>query len=171
MIHRKLTSPRRSGVAAVEAAVCMPAVFAILIGLMEGGRLVEAQQVLNNAAREAGRAVASGRTQDSAGNTIPLTYPQTVAQNYVGNAGFPSVRVTTTLTNKTGAADWQNCNQLDRWEVIVTMPFDDVRWVFVDLFDTNWGKYQKLATTLSATSDWYSMRNIPIVVTSDTAHN
>ena len=53
------TAPRR-GSAAVEAAVVMPVIVTMLLGMLEVGRLVEVQEIMNNAAREGARQAAGG---------------------------------------------------------------------------------------------------------------
>ncbi len=62
---------RRRGVAAVEFAVVSLFLVPLLIGLWEVGRLVEVQQYLNNAAREAGRQASThDQTVTGVQNTI-----------------------------------------------------------------------------------------------------
>jgi len=156
-------------VAAVEFAVCFPVVFAILLGMWETSRLVEAQQILVSACREGARAAASGRTDDSYGVAIPPTYPSTVVQNYMQSAGLNTTGYTVTITNLgPGTGTWQTCDQLDHLRVTATLPFNNVRWVVIDTF---MGYYGKITNTMSATTDWYSMRDLPITVSPDTMHN
>lgn len=56
---RKLLSSHRGNVA-VEAALVLPFLLAILMGVIEFGRVLYFQQVLTNAAREGARASATG---------------------------------------------------------------------------------------------------------------
>ena len=57
MRHAPVTTRSRSGVAAVETAVVLPILVVLLLGLWDIGRMIEAQQVLSNAAREGARTV------------------------------------------------------------------------------------------------------------------
>jgi len=52
---------QRRGTAAVELAVSAPLLLILLSGVWEVGRMVSAQQLIANAAREGGREVAAGR--------------------------------------------------------------------------------------------------------------
>jgi Flp pilus assembly protein TadG len=52
----------RTGAAAVELAVCLPLLLTVLLGVWEVGRMVSAQQIIANAAREGGREVAAGQS-------------------------------------------------------------------------------------------------------------
>jgi hypothetical protein len=63
-----------------------------------------------------------------------------------------------TVTNLTGegSTDPTEANQLDRYRVTVAIPFNSVRWILLDQITD--------AQEISSTSDWYSMRDLPVVV-------
>ena len=46
--------------------------------------------------------------------------------------------------------------QLDRFRITVTLPFDNVRWVLLNKI-TN-------VTTLTARAEWYSMNDVPVTI-------
>lgn len=146
-----LRKPRRRGVAAVELAVVLPLLLVMLLGAWEVGRMVEVQQLLTNGCREGGR-------QASTGSKDVTAVKQDVV-NYLQRNGINSVSTSdVTVTNLTDSsrADPTVAAQLDRFRVTVTIPFNSVRWVLLNQI-TN-------AQYLSATVDWYSMRDIPITV-------
>ena len=58
--NKTRSSKRRSGVATVELAICLPIFFLVLWGNVEIGRGLMAKQVLINAAREGSRACIVG---------------------------------------------------------------------------------------------------------------
>src|SRR4051812_24970011 len=88
---------RRSGSAAVELAVCLPLLLVIITGLWEVGRMVQAQQLIANAAREGGRQAAAGQTDDTTIKNYVATY---MSMN--GFTGITASNVT--LTNITSSS-------------------------------------------------------------------
>jgi Flp pilus assembly protein TadG len=98
---RHTRRPARRGVAAVEMAfVTLLFVVPMLIGIWEVGRLVQVQQLVSNAAREAARIAAQGYTLDSSGNTTQvmtstgsINLQQTV-YNYLYAAGLTTLQST-----------------------------------------------------------------------------
>src|SRR5438067_88543 len=104
-------------------ALVAPLLVFLLLGLWEVGRLVEAQQILSNAAREAGRQASTGMKSTAQIQQSALTYIQM--------AGLSSAGTTVTFTNMTngGAASPQAAAQLDQLKITVTMPTANVRWL------------------------------------------
>src|SRR5436189_915413 len=147
---RVRASRRRCAVAAVELAVVLPLLLLLLLGVWEVGRMVEVQQLLTNAVREGGRQASTG--------VKSVTQIQDVVVNYLTQNGISGVtRSNVTVTNLTNAArDPLNAQQLDHFEVSVSIPFNSVRWVLLNQITS--------VTTLNASADWYSMRDIPITV-------
>jgi len=135
-------------VAAVEFALAAPLLLLILLGIWEVGRLVEVQQLLNNAAREGGRQASTGQKTAS--------QVQTVALNYLTLAGINTTGASVTVTNLTSGLDPTSANQMDHFQIAVSLPFDNVRWVLLNQV-TN-------VTTLNATADWYSFHDLPVAV-------
>ena len=61
----EITNRGRSGIAAVETALVLPVLLTFLIGLWEVGRILEIQQILCIAARDAARQAGSGLLTNS----------------------------------------------------------------------------------------------------------
>jgi Flp pilus assembly protein TadG len=117
------SNPRR-GAVAVEAAICMPVIAALMLGMWDVGRVAQMSRLLEDAAREGAR-VAAGGTNN--GSTITVANVQTAVQNYMTAGGMPSTAVNgavITLTNLSGDS-WTNpgnAQPLDQFSVTVTIP-------------------------------------------------
>jgi hypothetical protein len=63
-----------------------------------------------------------------------------------------------TLVNLTDAtrSDPTTANQLDQFRVTVTVPYSTIRWSTIAQITST--------STLTASADWYSMRDIPVSV-------
>jgi Flp pilus assembly protein TadG len=138
------------GAATVEFAAVAPLLVTLLIGAWEVGCMVETQQVLDNAVREGGRQASTARKT--------AAQVQQDVLNYITLRGFSTAGATVTVTNLTSSArsDPTAANQMDHFRVTLTYPFANVRWVLLSSI-TN-------ITTLSASSDWYSMVDLPVTV-------
>jgi Flp pilus assembly protein TadG len=151
------TAQRRTGTAVVELAVVLPILALLLVGIWELGRMVQVQQVLSNAAREGARRAATG--------TRTIADVDTAVKNYLAAAGFNTNGYTLKIINVTqnpspapGAPsdDPTAANQLDHLRITVTLPFNNVKWAFLNQITSS--------STLSATIDWYCMKDQPLVV-------
>lgn len=151
-------SNARRGLAAVELALVLPVLLLFLLGIWEVGRLVEVQQLLTNAAREGGRQASTGVKTTSEVQAVVVTYLQ---QNGITKVAAKDV----TVTNLTDSSrpDPSAAKQMDQFRVTVTIPFDSVRWAIIDQITS--------VKTLSASTDWYSMRDVPITVDSSVPTN
>lgn len=151
ILHQRGQQKRRPGVAAVEFAAVMPVIALLLVGLWEVGRMVEVQQGLVNACREGARQASTGlKTSDEV---------KQVVVSYLNLKGFTKVKasnVTVTSVSNTAITDPTKANQLDQFRVSVSVPFSDVRWVALNRITS--------VQNLTASADWYSMRDIPLVV-------
>lgn len=146
--------PCRPGVAAVELAVILPVLALFIVGVWEVGRMVEVQQLLTNAAREGGRQASIGNVDAQGVKDAVKRY---MTQNGISTVSDNDI----TVTNLTDASrnDPTQANQLDRFEIVVTIPFSSVRWAVLDQVTTT--------KNLVGSADWYSMRDIPITVNND----
>jgi Flp pilus assembly protein TadG len=147
---RTRTRIRPRGVIAVECAMVLPLLLTILLGVWDIGRLVDASQILNNAAREGGRQASTGQAA--------VTDIQNAILNTLSQAGVSTTGVTISVTNLTNASrsDPTTANQLDQFQVAVTLPSSNVRYISLNnLIGSN---------TLRAVSVWNSMRDIPLTV-------
>jgi Flp pilus assembly protein TadG len=143
-------SARRHAAAAVELAVLLPTVLLpLILGIWEMGRVVEVQQVLDNAVREGARQVSTGQKTNSQVRQVVL--------QYIADAGMSNAGAVVTVTNVTSGLDASAANQLDRFTVSVSLPYSDVAW-------TSLGVIVSPSTTLNASTNWYSMKDIPLTV-------
>jgi Flp pilus assembly protein TadG len=147
---RILARGRRRAAAAVELAILLPVVLLpLMIGIWELGRIVEVQQVLDNAVREGARQAASGRKTNA-------QVAQCVLQ-YISDAGLNDANANVTVTNLTSGLDAASANQLDHLHVSISLPYTDVRWTLVS-------KFAGPSTNLNASADWYSIRDLPLTI-------
>jgi Flp pilus assembly protein TadG len=151
MIRRNKTSQRRSGVAAVEFAVVMPVMALLLVGLWEVGRMVEVQQTLMNGCREGARQASTGVKTTDQVKQVVATYCQ-----QKGLTSVATSNVTVTSVTNTGITDPSLATQLDQFRVSISIPFSSVRWIALNQITTT--------QNLTASADWYSMRDIPLAV-------
>lgn len=143
---------RRRATAAVELAVCLPFLLIVIAGIWEVGRMVTAEQIIANAAREGGREIAAGQSSSA-------TVQQYVV-NYCNMNGLTGVTTSmVTITNVTSAArtDPTTATQLDQFRVTVTVPYSTMKWSNIAQITPT--------TSLTASADWYSMRDSVITVT------
>jgi Flp pilus assembly protein TadG len=147
----------RRGAATVEVAVLLAFILVpTVVGIWEVGRLIEVQQHLTNAAREGARQASTGQRS--------ISQIQQTVVNYLANNGITVPASSVTVTNLTSSARYdptagtqpQNAQQLDHFQIAVSVPFDSVRWVLLSKISN--------VTTVNATADWYSMNNIPLTV-------
>jgi Flp pilus assembly protein TadG len=114
----------RRGVAAVEAAVCLPLIILLMMGMWEVGRIAQMSRILKDAAREGAR-VAAGGTNNGA--VVTVANVQTAVQNYLASSGMPSAAANgavVSVTNLSGDS-WTNpgnAQPLDQFSVTVTIP-------------------------------------------------
>jgi Flp pilus assembly protein TadG len=151
MRMRKSPGMTRSGTAAVELAVCLPMLLIVITGVWEVGRMVQAQAIIANAAREGGRQAAAGLTNNA-----------TIVQNVVNDMNMNGLTgVTTsmvTLTNQTssGRSNPQTANQLDQFNLTVVVPYSSIRWSSIAQITPT--------SSISLSTYWYSMLDSPLVV-------
>jgi Flp pilus assembly protein TadG len=146
---------RRAGIATVEFALVLPLFMTLLLGIWEVGRLVQVSQVLQNAAREAARQASTGTATMSTISTNVQTYITGAEPRITNLSGF---NVAFTDITRPSITDPTNATQLDKYTITVTLPFDNVRWSASKLF-------VPAGTQASATVTWYSMRDLPVTVT------
>ncbi len=153
----------RRGAVAVEAALVLSVVVALMLGLWEAGRLIQVSMLLNAAAREGAR-IAAGGTND--GSTATVAMIQQAVKDFLTAAGLPSAAVDGTQVQviNRGSNSWTdpgNATQLDHFRVTVTIPagdaFNSLRWLFTNITGI---------TQLSAQADWLSANDTQVVVSS-----
>jgi Flp pilus assembly protein TadG len=118
--HGATAIARRKGAAVVELAMITPVFFALVIGIIEFGRLMMVQQIVTNASREgARRGIIEGATS---------TEVETLVNDYLTNASIPGATVTVT------PSDLGALGLGDPVTVAVSVPYENVDWVGVSWF-------------------------------------
>ena len=151
MKFKRVRVRARRGTAAVELAVCMPLLFVLIVGAWEVGRLVEVKQLMCNAAREGGRQASTGTSTTAQVQQYVVNY-----LNTNGLSGVPTSAVTFQDLTNSSVTDPTQASQMDRLRVSVTLNYSSFRWSMLAQI-TN-------TTSLTASVDWFSMRDTPIAV-------
>ena len=116
----------RTGSAIVEVAVCFPVFMLILLGIIDFGRAMSINQMLNSAARIGCRAaVLDGSTNTSVSDMVKKQVADTLG------CGLGSVTVAIAATSSTTGAALSNvsaANTGDLVEIDVLVPFSVVSW-------------------------------------------
>jgi Flp pilus assembly protein TadG len=151
----------RRGAVAVEAAVCLPVIVAMMLGMWEVGRIAQMSRIIKDAAREGARVAAGG---SSGGATVTVATVQSAVQNFMTASGMPAAAVsgaTITVTNLS-ADTWTdpgNAIPLDHFRVTVTIPsgaaFNSLQIVTSSLTGV---------TQLQESVDWLSANDAQVVV-------
>jgi Flp pilus assembly protein TadG len=146
--------PGRAGVATVEFAMVLPLLMILLLGIWEVGRLVQVSQVLQNAAREAARQASTGTATLAEIKSATGAYITGAEPRVTNLAGFD---VLFNDLSRPAVTDPTAAVQLDHFTITVNVPFDNIRWSATKMFVPSGMK-------VSATVDWYSMRDLPVTV-------
>ena len=160
--RRAVRGRRRRGLAVVEAAVTLPVIVTMMLGLWEVGRLVQVNQLLTNAVREGARLAAGGTTNNT---PVTVTMVQNEVKNYLTSAGLPTAAIsgsTVTITNLS-ANSWTDPSDalpLDHFRVTMTIPsgaaYNALR---LGLTTTITG-----ATSMTVSADWMSANDSQVSV-------
>ncbi|HEX3658899.1 MAG TPA: TadE/TadG family type IV pilus assembly protein [Pirellulales bacterium] len=162
MLLSRRKAENRRGTAAVEAALVMPLMLSLMLGVWEVGRAVQMTQLLNDAARQGARMAAGGINN---GTSVTVAMVQQAVRDSMTASGFPTAAVsgaTITLTNLSGHTWTDPCNAqpLDPFRVSVVVPagaaFNSVRWVPVSLISG--------ISQLSSTVEWFSANDSQVTV-------
>jgi Flp pilus assembly protein TadG len=162
-VRRRPSPPWRKGAVAVEAAICMPLVVAMMLGMWQLGQIAEMSRIVKDAAREGAR-VAAGGTNN--GTTVTVANVQTAVQNFLTAAGMPSTAVNgavITVTNLSSDTwtDPGNAVPLDPFSVTVTIPagapFNSLQFIGASTFGI---------TQLQETVEWLSANDTQFTVSS-----
>jgi Flp pilus assembly protein TadG len=117
--------PPRRATAAIELALTMPFVALLVVGSLQIGRMVQINQIINNAAREGARKASTGI------NTYSDV--QTIVANYLTNAGVTnqnglSVTVYDVTQGNSGPQfNPSTANPFDQLQITVTLPYSNVQ--------------------------------------------
>ena len=131
----------------------LPILLSVILAVWELGRMVEVQQIISNAAREGGREATTGN--------LTNTQVVTAVRDYMKRAGLPDVaanNATITVNDlTTPGMDATVANQMDHFQITISLNYNDVRFTSLNLIATP-------TTTLNAAADWYSMNDLPLNV-------
>lgn len=100
-IAHRLPHPRERGAAAVEFAILLPVLLLLIFGIIDFGRMLNAQITLTEAAREGARAAALGQDADSrvqAASGVLKGVTDTVTTCPASGASSANTTVTTSYT-------------------------------------------------------------------------
>lgn len=174
MMIRRIAGARRAGVATVEAAVVLAVLLVpVIIGVWEVGRLIYAQQVVTNAAREGARLSAQGRVINRLGTPTEIHFDtgtpnikDTVYQALVtgGLSGIARADVTIkygfdgeTPSTNPARNPYQGLKS-EKFRIFVSVPWDKVKWVNLGLVNP---------TVVEFTVDWQMLVDDPFSLNVD----
>jgi Flp pilus assembly protein TadG len=161
-MKRTNRAAKRRGIVAVEAAVVLPLLIILMLGVWEVGRMVQVNQILINGAREGARLAAGGYVN---GTPVTSAMVTQAVQDYLASAGLPTAASNgaTVNLNCQASPSWTNPSSaapLDSFQVTVTIPagaaFDSLRWNLLNRITST--------TQMSATVNWKSLNNLEITV-------
>jgi len=150
MSHRTFVQPRRA-IATVELALCLPLLLMFLLGVWEIARYIEVQQVLDNAAREAGR-------QAAGGDKTRAQVEQSVI-SFLRSAAIDPANVEVSIANldSPGLSDPTQANCLDRLAIVIRLPYRNLSLSLTSMFIP-------ASARLTASATWRSLRDLPVSV-------
>lgn len=167
MLVRESRRTTRSGVAAVEFACCLPLLLTVLIGVWEMGRIIQVQQILNQAARDAARLAAQANLVNADGSFTQIAYntgtPNIVdtVKDYLNGAGITNQAglvvdcVFTQPSVSPSNVDPYTGTKNQAIRVKVTLPYQNVRLSTLTIVNP---------TTLSGECDWQCLVDNPFTV-------
>jgi Flp pilus assembly protein TadG len=156
---RMSRTSRRDGVAAVEFAIIAPILVVLILGTWEFGRMIQAAQILNNAAREGGRQAAGGTKHTDEVREYVLDYLRSAG---VKTTGMPQIEVQN-LTDSSRYDTFNDPNrpesaiQGDEFRITIRLPTANVRWVLTGQ------SYFGTSSELTARTFWRSLADQPVV--------
>ncbi|MGO9114551.1 MAG: TadE/TadG family type IV pilus assembly protein [Thermoguttaceae bacterium] len=159
--RRKCCARGRRGAVAVEAAICLPILVAMMMAMWQIGQIAEMSRIVKDAAREGARVAAGGVNN---GTAVTVANVQTAVQNFLTAAGMPSAAVngaTVTVTNLSTHTwtDPGNAQPLDQFSVTVTIPagapFNSLQFIGTNLCGV---------TQLQESVNWLSANDTQLTV-------
>ena len=158
--HRGCGRDRR-GAVAVEAAICLPLMILLMLGMWQVGQIAEYSRIVKDAAREGARVAAGGVNN---GTAVTVANVQTAVQNFLTAAGMPTTAVNGAVITVTNLStdSWTNpgnAQPLDQFSVTVTIPagapFNSLQFIGTNLCGV---------TQLQETVEWLSANDTTLTV-------
>lgn len=155
---------RRPAAATVELALLLPFLVVVILGIWEVGRMVQVQQIMNNAAREGARLAAQGLiiNKDDVATLINVTTGtpnvKDAVKNYLREAGIDTTNLDVQfqyISGNTANTQPYQATKGQRFRITVKIPFNNVRWVLLGL--TN-------QTELVSVVEWHSLVDDPFTL-------
>jgi len=162
---------RSRGAAVIELAVVLPLMLTILVGIWEIGRLIQIQQMMHCATRDAARLAAQAFVVNTNGESTKIGYAtgspnlDATIRSYLYIAGIRNqtgLKTSFAFVNADGTLDstrepWQG-RKNERFRVTIALPYDNVRWTSLGLVDPK---------TVTVSLDWQMLVDDPFTL--DTA--
>jgi Flp pilus assembly protein TadG len=160
-MRKPVRARHRRGAVIVEAAVILPVLLVMMLGIWEVGRIIQLQQIISNSAREGARLAAGGKLN---GTDVTVAMVQQTVRDYLMTTGFPTAAVSgavITVTPTSGSwIDPSPAAPLDLFRVSVQIPsgpaFESLRWSFL-------GRLTPV-TQITGQAVWRSLNNTEVTV-------
>jgi len=128
--------PERRGVVAVEFAIVAPVLLAVILGMMELTKMIEAQNLLEIAAREGARFACMDREgMLQPGQTANQKLSDDV-KNYLATTGIPRDEITVEILDHETGSDFNiddPNNDLKLFDVNVKVEYSAIRYSTINL--------------------------------------
>lgn len=179
--HRSGSVVRRSGVAAVEFALCAPLILLLLLGVWEVGHIAHVSNVMSNGVREAARDASMGQNNLQTIASTQLAYLQSAMPTVFGQGHSTSIQAASSLpANSTGYTCWDTTigkelftitftditepsvadptamQKLDHYQIGIQVPYDTIGWTALAQVTG--------IKRIILTVDWSSMRDTPFEI-------
>ncbi len=165
-IHHGRDKQQRRGTAAVETSFLMPLLLIMMVGVWEVGRIVQVQEILNNAARTGARLAAQATIINTTGAYTQICWEsgastpnvQDTVTQYLAGAGLtlnnPTVTFAYATTSSTVTEPYQGVKN-QPFTVTVTINYSDVQWSTLSVVNI---------TTMTAVCNWQLLLDDPLTV-------
>jgi Flp pilus assembly protein TadG len=111
----------RRGTATVELAIVLPVLVTMFLGMCEVGRALNATIIVQDAAAYGGRLASIGQSTNAQVKQAVLTC--------LTVSGVPTANAVVTVSNQTqSGTDVSTAATLDKLQVLVTVPYKDIKW-------------------------------------------
>ena len=114
---------------AVECALVLPFLMMLVLGIIECGQVMSAEEVITNATREGARLASLGGSTMGTSTSTGSNEVNYRVRSSLDAGGVASSQATITITDLTGAvSDLPQANTGDEIQVSVSVPFSKIAW-------------------------------------------